>query len=191
MYGKPNPSGVDLATEMATGVKTGFLAVDPPGQTQHIDQASAYFSVTKAWGQDTFDAIRSAIVQQNCPLVAGLLWYDSFTQTQQGIVPEVFTSPLGYHAVKIAGFKQINGVDYLVIQNSWGTGYGDNGLFYFSRALSNEVFNQGIYFWSDNPDVQVKRLGLVEALLLNVYNLLTRLVYGAIDAIQKTQSTIK
>lgn len=172
IYGGDTGGGVTIETAAATGTKTGFT---PFGSLIPQDKTSAFFWVHKK-GLDLFDTLRQTINQIQAPLVAGLDWYWDF-DTPNGIIPNSFTNLLGGHCVKIAGFKQIGGVDYLVIQNSWGEPLGNNGLFYFSREMTNKCFDNeyGIFYWSDDQNAQVQRLGLISALLINLMNLYKRL----------------
>lgn len=39
------------------------------------------------------------------------------------------TSTTPNHQVMAVGFGTLNGVDYYIIKNSWGTSWGDNGFF--------------------------------------------------------------
>lgn len=160
-----NTNGFDLQVPLSTAVEKGFPNYAP----------SAYFWITPNNGQDLFDSVRTALLTTNYPLVAGVMWDNSWTETPQGIVQSLGNSPLGGHCVKIAGFKTINGQPYIVIQNSWGTSLGDNGLWYFPRSVFNQAFAEfGIAVWSDSPNVQVKTLGMISALWYNIITLLTR-----------------
>jgi len=54
---------------------------------------------------------------------------------------------------------------------------GDQGKWYMTRAIANKVLpDYQIRFWSDDPNAQVQRIGLLTALLINLKNLLTRLL---------------
>jgi hypothetical protein len=169
-------NGSDIKTQMATGKDLGFTPVD--SQTRQ-DNATAYFWVTTGGGLDLFDAIRQTVNQIQAPLTAGLTWYENWNAPiLQGVVPDNYGIVLGGHAIKIAGWKTINGYPYLVIQNSWGTGVGDNGLFYFSREVTNKVFGHyGIAYWSDLPtDTVIHKMQLLAALLENLKMLYQSLV---------------
>ena len=164
--------GTDLQTQLATGVRCGFSPVNAPAGASGTDNASCYLWVRQGGGNDLFDSIREAMNAIQAPLSMGVLWMQEWDSVPGGIVDVPGSVPLGGHCVKCAGWKQVNGEPMLVIQNSWGTGYGDNGLYYFPRAIANRVFGPyGIGYWSDDPDLKVKRLGLLSALYVNLLNL--------------------
>lgn len=168
--GVTSADGTDLKTALAVGVKTGFFET---GTTIPTDKATAYFFVSKNNGMDLFDSIRTAMEQIQRPISAGVLWMNEWTIAKGGVINDPGKTQLGGHAVKIAGWKQIDGLPYLVIQNSWGTFYGDQGLYYFSRPVVNFAFGEyGIGYWSDDPNQRVKTLGLIQALYQNVLSLL-------------------
>ena len=35
---------------------------------------------------------------------------------------------VGWHAMKLTGWGKINGVEYWVVENSWGKGWGQKGI---------------------------------------------------------------
>jgi len=113
----------------------------------------------------------------------------SWDSSIQGLIHDVGSIPLGGHLVKVAGFSKhkqdgsfVNPATqetYLVIQNSWGINApgSDSGLYYFSRDISNKVFGEyGIGYWSDDPNLVVKKMGLLSALYVNLVNWLKQLV---------------
>jgi hypothetical protein len=166
-------TGYDLETPAAVGVKAGFA---PMGNTIRQNNASAYFWVTNGGGADLFDNIRTAIWRNQRPACGGLNWYNEYN-TPTGVISDNGKTLLGGHAVKIAGFTTKNGIPYLVIQNSWGVNYGSQGLFYMPRDLVNKAFAPfGVYWWSDDPTLKIKQMGLLAALLQNLVNLYKKLL---------------
>lgn len=169
--GAPNTeNGTSPDTCMNVGVEVGWV---PIGQPLPIDRASISISVIPNSGMDLFDSVRSALVETNNPIQGFLQWYSDWDAVNaQGVVPDTFTAILGGHAVKIAGFTTINGVVYIVVQNSWGTMYGLNGLFYFDRATFNKAFGAGyVRLWSDSTNPTMEKMGLLVALMQNLLNL--------------------
>ena len=164
--------GTDIQTALATGVDKGFI---PTGDTVAQDNASCYLWVHPNNGMDWFDSIRRAIQDTGRPLSAGVMWMSSWDATP--IIQNTGTSALGGHAIKIAGWKQINGQPYLVIQNSWGQNMGDIGLWYFPREIVNKVFGDyGVGYWSDDPNLKIKKMGLLLSMYINLLNWLNQLV---------------
>lgn len=181
--GGTSSQGSSLETAAAVGVKTGF---NPKGSNDRTDKASAYLFLNKRYGLDWFDSIKTTISQMQSPLSAGLLWFQEWDNTEQGIIPHTFNQVLGLHNTEIAGFTDTaipeigflnpTGVDYLVVKGSWGEGFGLKGYFFFDREMANKVFNQGIFYWSDTQVDSVKKMGLISALLQNIVNLLRQLI---------------
>ena len=196
VWGDPNAQGVDLETQMATGVEKGFV---PEGTNTPTDNTAAYFTVTPTQsvfnpkGLDAYDAVKSAITLRKTPLSLGIVWYNEWVAAPGGIIPHTQNSVLGRHDTKIAGWATSTRTDgtfinpatheeYLVIQGSWGQGVGDNGLFYFDRYMADLTFNQGIFYWTDTQGLNYQRLGLLMALLQNLKNLLTQFAPGVARA---------
>lgn len=168
----PKADGCDMKTQMAVGVKVGFV---PLQRTIPQDTCSAYFQVVPNNGLDMFDAIISTMYQNNVPAPVGLPWYSSWNGGNSGTVPFSSVSLLGGHSVKIAGKKTVNGVEKLIVQNSWGVNApgSDNGLYYFDRITVNQYFNTyGCYIWSDSQNTEIKTLGLIQALYQNIIDIL-------------------
>ena len=172
--GVESSQGTDLRTALAVGVKTGFYRI---GNTAPTDNASAYFFVVPTNGLDMFDSIIYALNNTQRPLECGVMWKNEWSNTPQGIIQNAGQTNLGGHLIKIAGFKEINGIQYIVVQNSWGIGFGDSGLFYFPRAVVNQCFTTyGCGYWSDDQNPTIKTLGFISALAQNVVSLLQSLL---------------
>ena len=58
------------------------------------------------------------------------------------------------HAVTIIGWKMIGGKLYWEIQNSWGTGWGDNGHCYFPNDLLKKYMMRGVYYMVTQKEEQ-------------------------------------
>lgn len=147
--GKTNPFGYDLRVEMSTGCKAGFKPLLGGNPTDYVE--GSYFAVDGPY--DLFDNIRSAMWQsqneKKC-VIAGTMWYSDWN-FQSVVRPGQY--PTGLHAIKIAGWETINDIPYLVVQNSFGRDYGDLGLYYFSREMTNKYLKEGTYLWRTKQEV--------------------------------------
>lgn len=171
-------SGSDVQTTMATGCEKGFVIL---ATTERVDNASCYLWVYKNNGQDLFDSARRALQDAGCPLGTGTLWKNEWDASIGGMIETPGATTLGGHFVKLAGFKQINSIPYIVVQNSWGLDApgSDNGLYYFPRDVFNQCFNEfGISYWSDDPTLKIKKMGLLLSLYINLLNWLKQLQNG-------------
>jgi len=169
--GETTSDGFDLEVPAAVAIKTGFSPLGNP--TVRGDKASAYFWITPNNGMDWFDSCRSAMNLQQRPTTGGLLWFNEWTGAQGGVISSMGQSVAGGHCVKIAGFTILNGVQYAVIQNSWGGSVGLNGLYYMTREVFNASFPSfGVFMRNDSQDVTIKTLGLISALYINLKTLL-------------------
>lgn len=101
---------------------------------------------------DTFDNIRSAIWGnrfEHRSVLTGALFRPEWGAAQGGVIPKTYGPTGEGHAFKIFGWKTIDGEPYLVIQNSWGRNYGDDGLFYMPREVANKELTFGNYTFKD------------------------------------------
>jgi C1A family cysteine protease len=75
------------------------------------------------------------------PVVMGIEIYSSFESSEvarTGIVPMPNRDreySLGGHAVLAMGYTVINGIEYIICRNSWGSAWGDKGYFYLPMAF--------------------------------------------------------
>jgi len=89
-------------------------------------------TTTKAAAVVTYSSIAAvqADIQAKGPVETYFMVYEDFYYYKSGIYSPTTTTQVGYHAVKVIGF----GVDakvgnYWLVQNSWGTSWGETGYF--------------------------------------------------------------
>lgn len=63
------------------------------------------------------------------PVTAAFTVYEDFLSYKSGVYQHKTGKALGGHAVKVIGYGVLNGVDYLLVMNSWNEDWGDKGLF--------------------------------------------------------------
>jgi len=76
----------------------------------------------------TLNAVKNDIYT-NGPIETYFMVYEDFYYYTSGIYTPTTTQEVGYHAVKVIGWGVTNGVNYWLVQNSWGTSWGINGFF--------------------------------------------------------------
>lgn len=66
----------------------------------------------------------------------------------------VFTGECGTsldHGVVVVGYGSENGMDYWVVRNSWGTGWGEDGYFKMQRNVRTPTGKCGITMEASYP----------------------------------------
>lgn len=101
-----------------------------PDKTGKRHVVSAYYS--HSFASDTDLAFLQAVLMEYGPVNIASPWPGNWMSTLGG--PNYFmrvpNSPISGHSYTIVGWETINGIVYLVCQNSWGTwGSGVQGLF--------------------------------------------------------------
>jgi len=94
---------------------------------------------------ESLDAIKAFINSKQGPVVVGTYWYNSmFDPDEDGFVTVNRASGIaGGHEWLIFGTSEENGVVYHC-QNSWGTGWGDEGIFYVREpAMADLIYGGG------------------------------------------------
>ncbi len=61
------------------------------------------------------------------PLVAAMDVYEDFLYYANGAYSHVYGANIGQHAIALVGYDDVSG--YWICKNSWGTGWGEEGLF--------------------------------------------------------------
>ena len=148
--------GSILSATSDMGGKPRAFVLDSANWPKNIDERAAsckkstFFAVTGKY--DLFDNIRGALwchKDSKCSIVTGATWKQAWITAENGIIPDVSGDGFG-HAFKIFGQKLIDGELYLMAQLSNGTAVGDNGIFYFSRAVANkELGKYGLFMFKD------------------------------------------
>jgi len=84
------------------------------------------YRILEAFDCPTFDAVASA-VQRSMPVVFGVYWGS------------------GGHAITAIGLKQVNGIWYLKILNSWGSDWEDQGFGDLSESKCSGITSFGAF----------------------------------------------
>lgn len=93
-----------------------------------------------------------ACLTAGTPIVIGFTVYESFeseavAQTGDVPLPSKKEKIVGGHCVLVVGYTVRNGQPVWIVRNSWGTGWGDQGYFYFPQGyLTNS--NLASDFWT-------------------------------------------
>ncbi len=148
----------DAGSTMATGMKalketgdcpetlwsynTWKFKKEPPKEAY---ESGVQYEISDAKNLDGLQAIKDELAKKN-PVVFGFYVYSSFMNSSHGIipVPDIKTEKLmGGHAVMAVGYDDAKNV--LIMRNSWGKGWGDQGYFYmpyeyFKLALVEDVW---------------------------------------------------
>ena len=144
--------------QMAT--KFGAVRYDLlPGLANYPDSKAAITSAldgeglpSRPYGYVRLQGIQDVndyMVKYDLPVFFGMYLTPSFFGTMaDGIVPPPEGDILGGHAIVVIGIKRINEKWYLVLQNSWGTGWGDNGRCYV--CLDDK--HRGLEMWGIIPE---------------------------------------
>lgn len=158
------PDGADYRTALAVHCKVGALQQEkspfrfpiddsqtignwsnwPDYPREEIEQyrKASYVQIPRVG--DNFDSVRSALLrgkEQNQIVIACTRW---FREWSVPVIPsaDLYTGFVGYHCHTWIDFDTIDGVEYLVGQNSWGRSVGDEGFQYWPRDTVNKELSQ-------------------------------------------------
>ena len=166
--------GLDVPAKI--GKDIGFI---PVGQTEPTDKVGGYFwKNSKLSGMDWFDTLRTVQYQlfqktgKIIPFQFGINWYREWETALNGFIPATQNILLGGHDTTWAGYKTFpDGIIRGGNPNTWGTNYGDKGVFWFDRETTNKNIGKfPIFYWLDKEDMpeEVFRLGIFLAILQNI-----------------------
>lgn len=173
--GEVNQYGASLRDGVKVAVNTGLIKVgDNPDDFSNEDRnfianwrnwnlgvllpkaeehkKASYFKVDGPY--DTFDNIRAALWQHRAEkrsVYTGCIWQNTWSNSEGGVISKKPGAGSFGHAFKVFGVKYFKGEPYLMVQNSYGTDVGDNGIFYFPRNIVNAYFTFGAYMFKDMP----------------------------------------
>lgn len=102
------------------------------------------------------------LLDMNKPVTTGMLWYTGYNQGGGFKAPWLITGPDGFkiggHAFLIVGYDMnYKGRKVYIIQNSYGSGWGDNGKFYVDMNYLDSV-NYGYYTNLDEVDKDLDKV---------------------------------
>ncbi len=190
--GAASADGYDLRITMKTGCNGGFKPTQgditkPPSDFNE----DSFFTVDGPY--DLFDnsrsamAIAKAMAEKRC-VQFGTTWFLEWSFAQGGVIQGSYATltPIGLHALKGAGWTRHkkdgtplpalpNNDPYLAIQNSYGTGYGDDGIFYFPRAVVNKYFSEGAFIWRVKSDLTPQQIGFIQSAINSIKASLVRI----------------
>ena len=78
-------------------------------------------------------------------IVGSFTVYQDLYSYRSGIYFRVTGAALGGHAVRIIGYGTANGVDYWLVANTWGTGWGESGYFRMRRGTNEGGIETNYY----------------------------------------------
>ncbi len=107
----------------------GYIPQCPYWQVQCSDGTNFY--KFKAKSSYRYQSIEQALnnIMTNGPIETGFQVYQDFTQYKGGIYVQRSSVRVGGHAVKIVGWGNQSGINYWVVENSYGPTWGENGYF--------------------------------------------------------------
>lgn len=120
------------APEAAWGYDMGKFAIQPPAEAYAAAGTQKLATGVQLAG---LEDIKTAIASQQ-PVVLGMRLYRSFGSIgQDGVMPmpQANETAVGGHAVTIVGYD--NQRQVLIVKNSFGTNWGDQGYFYMPYAF--------------------------------------------------------
>jgi C1A family cysteine protease len=124
--------------------------------------------------KNTIDDIVSIVTSK--PLWVTIPVHEGFYYHTNGFIPNNYTSSYlsGYHAVLLTGYKTVDGVLYFILQNQWGTDYGDNGFCYMN---ADEFVScvKSLYCVDGNSVTTTKEKSFLSNLLTTLSNLFRKL----------------
>jgi len=103
------------------------------------------------------DTIKNGIIANGGVLIEFWLTDDTYNaRFNGGIITDIYSTPYTTtHLICAIGWKNINGIDYWICPNSWGSWSGNNGIFYmpfnYTKSITCYIVSEitpSIFAWS-------------------------------------------
>ncbi len=109
-----------------------------------IEKISNWGWVGSYYGIATIDELKAELV--NGPVYTLMAVYSDFYYYTGGVYQHVSGGLMGYHAVAIVGWDDVN--QCWIVKNSWGTSWGENGWFRIKMGTNEALIEEGS-IWFD------------------------------------------
>jgi len=114
------------------------------GETAKLYNALNYSQVGSfEFSAEHIQEIMEAVLQG--PVDATFSVYSDFDGYTSGVYQYEEGDFEGLHSVKVIGYGVENGTDYWLVQNSWGSDWGDNGFFKILKGVDECQFESLMY----------------------------------------------
>jgi len=162
--GNPDSWGCDIESMLKAHTKVGAIETKDiplnfvPNSTEarylknwstdlmekaYLNKKETYFQVKGEY--DAFDDIRASIFKFKQAVIMGVVW----SWGNKAYIDEIDDDG-GGHCIHAIGWKVKNGKEYLIVPNSYGEGFGDEGYNYISREVVNHYVDMyGAYILVD------------------------------------------
>jgi len=118
-----------------------------------------YYRVSNVVHPQTIADIKAEIFE-NGPMEADLIVYEDFYYYESGIYRHQWGKDIGCHAIKVVGWGVENGENFWIAFNSWGTDWGEKGIF---RIFEGECeFESNFYAGAPIKTSTYTRLNFLE-----------------------------
>lgn len=124
----------------------------PPSAT--AESNASKFKINSYNRLANLDEIKQCLALRQMPVLIGMEVYESFEKDEVRVsgrmkMPDSDEKYLGAHAVLVVGYKDgCFGSGHLIVRNSWGKEWGDNGYFYmpYNYVLKGKTFDYWTLF---------------------------------------------
>ncbi|OHT09819.1 Clan CA, family C1, cathepsin B-like cysteine peptidase [Tritrichomonas foetus] len=93
---------------------------------------------TQFWSVARFASIpeMQLSIMMDGPVTTSIKVFNDFIYYKSGVYTHTKGEMLGHHAIEIIGWGTDKDVDYWIVSNSWGTKWGQQGLFLIKRGVN-------------------------------------------------------